>query len=136
MSLPAYVLKGSIRRALGLFNSITTSGIDTVSVANGLTASTTQTRVGGLALTKRVNRVTTVANASDAVTLPALLPGQSVDVYNAGSHAMSVFPNGSADAIDGGTAGAAVTLTNALRCRYTCVAANTIVSAQLGAASA
>ncbi len=116
--------------------SVTTTGINTESVANALTASTTQTRVGGLALTNRINRLTTVANAGDAVTLPALAAGQRVIVINAGAHAASVFPNGSSDAIDGGTAGAAVTLTNPNRAEFICIAANTIISAQLGSASA
>ena len=112
------------------------SGLVTDGVANGLTASVTQTRAGGLALTKTVNRVTTVANASDAVTLPALAAGQSCVVYNDGAHPMSVFPNGASDAIDGGSGGAAVTLTNGKRARFTCMAANVIESAQLGAVSA
>lgn len=127
---------GGTTPAAGTFTSTTTTGIDTVSVANALTASTTQTRVGGTALTKRLNRITTCANAGDAVTLPALSPGQSVDVYNDGAAAASVFPNGASDTIDGGAGGAAVTLTNAKRCRYTCFAANTIISAQLGVVSA
>lgn len=115
---------------------VTTSGVNTNSVANALTASTTQTQAGGLALTKQINRVTTSANSGDAVTLPALSPGQWVDVYNAGANPISVFPNGASDTIDGGSAAAAVTLTNAKRCRFTCFAANTIISAQFGVASA
>jgi hypothetical protein len=107
-----------------------------VSVATGLTASTTQTLAGGLALSKAVNNVSTVANVSDAVTLPALLPGQSAVVLNSGANPMKVFPNAASVQIDGGTAGAAVTLTNAKRCAYYCLATNVIVSAQLGAASA
>lgn len=137
MALPAYVLKGVVRRALGLFGSITTTGINTGSVAAGLVASVTQTRVGGLALTASVSVVATVGSAGDAVTLPALLPGQSVDVYNAaGVNSMKVFPNGATDTIDGGSAGASVNLAATKRCRYTCVAANTIISAQLGVVSA
>jgi hypothetical protein len=111
-------------------------GLGGDSVSNGLTASTTQTLVGGLALTSSINRFTTVANANDAATLAALAVGQHQDVYNAGAHPMSVFPGASGATIDGGSAGAKVTLTNALRCRYTCIAANTIISAQLGAVSA
>lgn len=117
-------------------STVTTTGIDTVSVANALTASTTQTLAAGTALTKRINRITTCANSGDAVTLPALAVGQSVDIYNDGAAAASVFPNSASVAIDGGSAGAAVTLTNAKRCRYTCVATNVVISAQLGAVSA
>ena len=116
--------------------TLTQTGVGVESVANALTASTTQTRVGGLALTKKFNRLTTVTNAADAVTLPALIAGQSAFVWNDGAHAASVFPNGASDAIDGGSAGAAVTLTNAKHAMFLCVATNVIVSAQLGVASA
>lgn len=123
-----YILKGIVRRALGLFNSITTSGLNTEGVANALAASATQTRAGGTALTKAINRVTTAATSGDAVTLAALTPGQSQVVINDGANPIKVFPNGAADQIDGGTAAASVTLTNAKRCRFTCLATNVIVS--------
>jgi hypothetical protein len=116
--------------------TVTSTGINTKSVANALTASTTQTRAGGTALTKEINRVTVAANSGDAVTLPALAPGQSAEVYNDGANPISVFPNGASGAIDGGSGGAAVTLTNAKRAKFTCVATNTIISAQLGVVSA
>ena len=77
-----------------------------------------------------------VANSGDAVTLPALTAGQSVEVFNDGANPMKVFPNGASDTIDGGSGGASVTLTNAKRAKFICVAANTIISAQLGAVSA
>lgn len=127
---------GGTTPAAGTFTTVTTSGVNTRSLANALTASTTQTRVGGLALTKAVNRVTTVANSGDAVTLPALAAGQSVIVINDGANPAKVFPNGASDTIDGGAGGAAVTLTNAKKAEFICVAANTIISAQLGAVSA
>ncbi len=142
MTLPAYVCKGKTQSAVGDFTSVTavtvaTTGINTESIATGLTASTTQTLAGGLALTKAINNVTTVANAGDAVTLPALAVGQSIVVYNsAATNSMKVFPNGSSVAIDGGTAGASVNLAAGKRARFTCFAANTIISAQLGAVSA
>lgn len=121
----------------GVFTgTIVSTGLITGTVANGLTASTTQTRVGGLALTSQMNRVTTAAVSGDAVTLPALSAGQWVDVYNAGANPISVFPNGASDTIDGGSGGASVALANAKRCRYTCFAANTLISAQLGVVSA
>lgn len=112
------------------------AGLVAESVQVGITASTTHTIAGGTALTKQVNVVSTCANAGDAVTLANLAVGQHQDVYNAGAAAAGVYPAAAGIAIDGGTAGAAVTLTNAKRCRYTCVAANTILSEQLGAASA
>lgn len=113
----------------------TTSSFVTETVETGITASTTQTQGGGTPLTEQVNIVSTVANASDAVTLASLGVGEHQDVYNAGANAAKVFP-ASGYTIDGGSANASVTLTNAKRCRYTCVAADTIVSAQLGVPSA
>ncbi len=141
MALSPYVLKGAVKRAVGIFNSvtagaITTTGINTRSTVTGITASATQTLAGATALTAEINIVATVAASGNAVKLPALQPGQSVDVYNAGANPASVFPAASGVAIDGGSAGAAVTLTNGKRARFTCTAANTIVSAQFGVASA
>lgn len=127
---------GGVTPAAATFTTITTTGVNAASVANALTASVTQTRAGGLALTKRINRITVCANSGDAVTLPALSAGQSVEVYNDGANPAKVFPNGASDTIDGGAGGASVPLANAKRCLYTCVAANTIISAQLGAVSA
>lgn len=151
MALADYVLKGSIKRAVALFKSLTadtgvfntsvtapsmiSTGVNARSVAVGITASTTQTRAGGTALTKAVNVVSTSANSGDAVTLPAMTAGQAVIVLNKGANPIKVFPNGASDQIDGGTAGASVTLTNARRCEFFCTAANVIESAQLGAVS-
>lgn len=136
MALPPYVLKGAIRRALGFFTSVTTTGINTRSTVTGITASATQTLAGATALTAEINVIATVAAAGNAVKLPALAPGQAVDVYNSGANAAAVFPAASGVAIDGGSAGAAVTLSNGKRARFTCTAANVIVSAQFGVASA
>lgn len=111
-------------------------GLMQLSVTVGITASTTHSRAGATKLTTVINKISTCANAGDAVLLPAMLPGQYVDIYNDGVAAAGVYPNAGTDAIDGGTAGAAVTLTNAKRCRYTCLAAGVIESAQLGVVSA
>ena len=126
---------GGSTPAAAAVTTLSASGLVKYSAASGLTASTTQTQAGGLALTAQINEVATVANASDAVTLAALTPGQWQDIYNDGSHAMKVFPAASGN-IDGAGANAAVTLTNALRCRYTCTATNVIKSSQLGVVSA
>jgi hypothetical protein len=136
MSLPAYVLKGVKRAAIFMAASFVSSGINTRSVTAGIVASTTHTIAGGTPLTTEINVIGTCANAGDAVTLPVLTPGQSCEVYNAGAAAAGVYPAASGVAIDGGSAGAAVTLTNGKRARFTCTAANTIVSAQFGVASA
>lgn len=136
MSLAPYVLKGMIRRAVGLFGAITTTGINTKSVVTGITASTTHTLVGATALTAEFNIISVCANAGDAVSLPVLAPGQSVEVWNAGAAAAAVFPGNGTTAIDGGSAGASVTLTNAKRAKFVCTAPNVVISAQLGVASA
>lgn len=136
MALPPYVSKGSIRRALGFFNSIITTGLNTRSLTAGITASATQTLAGATALTTEINLVATAAAAGNAVKLPALVPGQSVEIFNSGANAISVFPAASNVKIDGGSNGAAVTLTNGKAARFFCLASNTVTSAQLGAVSA
>jgi len=103
---------------------------------SGLVASTTHTIAGGTPLKGEVNEVSTVANSGDAVTLLALQPGQSQAVFNDGANPLAVYPASVSYAIDGGSAGAAATLTNAKRAVFFCTAANIIKSAQLGVASA
>lgn len=126
---------GGTAPAAGAFTSLSSTGLVADSVATGITASATQTQVGGTALTKTINNIATCATSGNAVTLAALTPGQFQIVFNNGADPASVFP-ATGGAIDGGSANAAVTLTNAKRCIYFCVAANTIISAQLGVASA
>jgi hypothetical protein len=127
---------GGVTPEPGTFTNLSLTGFQTDSIANALTASVTHTLAGGLALTKMINRLTVVASAGDAVTLPTLTPGQWCDVFNDGANAASVFPHAAGVTIDGGAGGAAVTLTNGKRARYLCVAANTLISAQFGAVSA
>lgn len=127
--------------AAGTFTNLSASGTaaftggTTSPAATALTAGTTHTLAGATLLVAGINNVTVVANASDAVALPAAIPGQAIVVFNGGAHLAKVWPQ-AADAIDGGSAGVAVSLTNALRCIYYCVAANTWISAQLGVVSA
>jgi hypothetical protein len=105
--------------------------------ALGLTASTTHTLAGATQLGSGINQFSTVANSGDAATLAGLTSvGASMELYNDGAHPMAVFPPLSTVAIDGGSAGASVTLTNAKRCKFTLTSATTIESAQLGAPSA
>jgi hypothetical protein len=106
-----------------------------ISSADALTASTTQTQVGALALTKGINRITTCAHSGDAVALPALTAGEFAIVINDGANPAKVFPNDGSN-IDGAGASTAVILTNAKRAIFICVATGVIVSAQLGVASA
>lgn len=120
----------------GSFANITAAGFIRESVGNGLTAAGT-TRADALALTRQINNVTTAA-AGTGVILPASGVagiGAVVVIYNDGANPIKVYGAGT-DTIDGSPAATGVTLTNALRCAYTCVAANTWLSAQLGAVSA
>lgn len=109
---------------------------DAQSVATGITASITQTLAGALALSSKINFVATAANSGDAVSLPTLLPGQSVTIFNDGANPIKVFPSAASVAIDGASAGAAVTLTNAKRAVFYGKTATAVTSAQLGAISA
>ncbi len=64
------------------------------SVAEGLTAGTTQSQQGGVPITAMYSRFTTVANNGDAATLPASVPGVALTIINASaSHSLQVFPN-------------------------------------------
>jgi copper(I)-binding protein len=103
------------------------------SVGNALTAVGTN-RATSLALTKDINVIGTAA-AGTGVTLPTGIVGMVVTVFNEGANAIKVYGAGS-DTIDGAAAATGVTLTNAKRASYYCVAAATWISAQLGVASA
>lgn len=109
---------------------------DAQSITTGITASTTQTLVGATALTTKQSFVATAANSGDAVSLPALVPGQSVTVFNDGANPIKVFPAAANIQIDGGSAGASVNLGGGKRATFFCKAATAITSAQLGAVSA
>ena len=126
---------GANAPADGAFTTAEFSGIITNSVATGLVASVTQTQVGALALTKQWNNIATCAHSADAVKLPALTAGQWCVIFNSGANPAAVWPATSGN-IDGAGANTAVTLTNAKRALYLCLATNVIISAQLGVASA
>jgi len=66
-------------------------------VNSGLTASTTQTQAGGLALTAQINDISVIANDSDAVTLPSLTSTGSLTIFvlnddTSGSNVLQIFP--------------------------------------------
>ena len=89
----------------GAFTDVDTS-LNTwlLGVTNGITAGTTQTIAGATALTKGINRVSTVANTGDAVALPTAVAGLEILIINDGANTMKVFPcNGASDRIDGGS---------------------------------
>ncbi len=119
--------------AVGVTANLTTAGHTARSVGNALTAAGT-TRTDSLALTKDINNVTT-ATSGTGVTLPAGVTGEEIIVVNAGANPIQVYGNGS-DTIDTVLGSTGVALTNGNRAVFICVAANTIISAQLGAVSA
>jgi len=121
---------GSLVLAAG---SVTVTKYLHESVGNALTAAGT-TRADALQLAKQVNRITTAA-ASTGVILPVGVVGMIIYVFNAGANPVKVYASAS-ETIDGNAGSTGVTLTNALRCTYTFVAANTWISAQLGVVSA
>ena len=59
---------------------------------SGITASTTQTQIGGTALEHTINEVSTVANIGDTVRLPSAATGIKVVVINNGANALKIFP--------------------------------------------
>lgn len=70
-----------------------TAGYYIGSAVNALTAHVGGGQGSATALTRQVNRVTTVASAADSVLLPAAIAGRVVTVINAAAaNAMDVFP--------------------------------------------
>lgn len=103
------------------------------SVGNALTAAGT-TRTDALQLAKEINNVTTAA-AGTGVILPVGIVGMRITVFNAGANAIQVYASAS-ETIDTVAGATGVPLTNAKRCEYFFVAANTWISSQLGVISA
>lgn len=131
------IIGGSLSGNILASPSIT--GLATVSVQDAITASTTQTLAGATKLTGAVCNITTVATAGDAVGLApasASTIGQQQHLFNNGASAASVFPGEAGTKVDGGSAGAAVTLTNAKNAQFVQNTATSWLSYQGGAASA
>lgn len=103
------------------------------SVGNALVAAGT-TRADALQLVNQTNQLGTVASGTGAI-LPAAAVGDVCFVFNAGASAAKIYGAGS-DTIDGAAAATGVTLTNAKRAMFICVAAATWISAQLGVVAA
>jgi hypothetical protein len=80
---------------------LTSTGLANVSVATGLTAGTTRTQAGALALTKSLNQVdtstapTTGTTLGDGVALPVASAGGAVTVINNTANPIQVYGNGS-----------------------------------------
>lgn len=78
----------------------------TLTIADTITAGSTQTQGGATALTAGMNRVTISGTDGDGVKLPLASPGAEVVIINAdATETIQVWPNTS-DTIDGGSADA------------------------------
>ena len=85
---------------------VTAGGNFAKSVTDSITAGTTQTQAGATALTKDINRVTTVGSDNDGVKLPAAAAGLEILIINADAgQDIQIWPN-TGDAINGGSANA------------------------------
>lgn len=116
------------------------SGIPSESIANAITASTTQTLAGAVPLTAAFNVVSVVGTANDAVKLPPVTLNagfaQVVAVVNNGASALAIFATESATAIDTHATATAATLTTLHRAFFIQNTASTWVSiASVSAAS-
>ena len=126
---------GQTTPAAGAFTTLSASGgISQPGSGAVVTASTTHTLAGATQLANGINLVN-AANANDTVKLPVAIKGATVVVITVGSVATpAIFPGQSADTIDGGSAGASVTLTAAHRgATFYCAVAGNWVSSFFGA---
>lgn len=101
------------------YNPNTGEMLNAANVETGITASTTQTQVGGYALTKRFSIVATAANTNDAVTLPTGTTGRTVTVVNNGANTIKIFPPSGGN-ISGAGANTAVTQATTVNKTYYC----------------
>lgn len=102
------------------------------SSATGITAYSGGGQASATALTKDVNRVTTVAAGSDSVKLPSAIAGRKIVVINDGANTLAVFP-ASGESIDALSANASTTITTTAK-NSTFVCASTGLWKQAGGA--
>ena len=76
---------------LTLSGDLTVTGTTLKSVTATIIASTTQTQ-GQQPLTSMINEVSTVANASDTVTMMSAVAGMDIIVINNGANTLQIFP--------------------------------------------
>lgn len=90
------------------------------SVVTGLTALAAGGQAGATPLTGTVNVVAVCATSADSCMLPVGDAGDEIVVRNNGAAPCAVFPQ-VGGAINGGSANAAFTVTNAKAARFTCL---------------
>lgn len=113
------------------FNNITMTGLLTESAADALTAHAGGGQGSALALTKEVNRITTVATAGDSVKLPASAAGLSIILINSGANSMQVYGNGT-DTINGVASATGVAQMNNSIVLYSCSVAGSWFAEGIG----
>ncbi len=123
----------AVTGATTLTGNVTASGYVLQSVGNGLSAAGT-TRADATQLAKSRNIISTAA-ASTGVILPVGVIGMRVSVFNNGANPVQVYASAS-ETIDTVAGATGVPLANAKRADFFFNAANTWISAQLGAVSA
>jgi len=130
---------GSVTPASGAFTTLSATGAVTAgtyvvrSVGNALTAAGT-TRADALQLAKEINNVTTAA-AGTGVILPVGVVGMRISLFNAGANAIKVYASAS-ETVDTVAGATGVPLSAAARADFFFTAADTWVSALMGAVSA
>lgn len=118
---------------LAVTGNISCSAYKLDSTGNALSAAGT-TRADALQLAKQRNILTTVASGT-GVILPVGVIGMRITIFNAGANPVQVYASGS-ETIDTVAGATGVPLANAKRADFFFDAANTWISAQLGAISA
>lgn len=127
---------GKVTPSTGVFTTLSATNLSATNSTTGaasITASTTHSIAGAAALSPI--SLVNAANANDAVKLPVSAAGMTYVVITVGSTATpNIYPGVSTDTIDGGSAGASVTLTALHRgAVFYCAVAGNWVSSLFGA---
>lgn len=102
------------------FTSVTTTGLNISSHANAITAFAGGGQGSATALTKAINRITTVTTTGDSVKLPSALAGETVVVINAAAaNSLNCFP-ASGDAINALSANTAIAMAANSKLTFVC----------------
>lgn len=114
------------------FTSITTTGTNTASTTNAITAHSGGGQGSAVALTTTLNRITTVAASGDSVKLPAAIAGKVITVINAAAtNPSDCFPS-TGDAINALSANTAFSIVANKTVSFSCAVTgiwNSILSA-------
>lgn len=116
-------------------NFTTVAGLADSSIVDQTVTALGTNRATAYVIIGQITNVTTASASTGVVLNAATKPGMKRVIYNNGANPIKVYANGS-DTIDTVAGATGVTLTNALRCQFTCVAVGVWISAQLGVISA